>query len=107
MKKTTAKTTKQATAKELTALEKQAKKYRLPMTSTPEELEMRRLKTLKFGTKLLAAGYYYTYKENCYYAAVYEFTGKNTQCDGEIKLIAVSDERFEDDGHAVQWALTH
>ena len=86
-------------------IEKRAKEYRLPMTSTPENLEMSFSKLLTFGNKVLVAGYFYTYKGNCYYGAAYEFTGSNHTCEGEVKLTAVSEERFEDDGHAIAWAM--
>ena len=86
-------------------IEKRAKEYRLPMTSTPENLEMSFSKLLTFGNKVLVAGYFYTYKGNCYYGAAYEFTGSDHTCEGEVKLTAVSEERFEDDGHAIAWAM--
>ena len=86
-------------------IENRAKEYRLPMTSTPENLEMSFSKLLTFGNKVLVAGYFYTYKGNCYYGAAYEFTGSNHTCEGEVKLTAVSEERFEDDGHAIAWAM--
>ena len=51
------------------------------------------------------AGYYYSYKEPCYYGAVYEYTTEDHTCEGEVRLAAVSDERFEDNGHALAWAM--
>ena len=42
-----------------------------------------------------------------YYGAVYEFTGKSRDCDDEIRLVAASDEFFEDDGSAIAWAINH
>jgi len=51
------------------------------------------------------AGYYYAYKEPCYYGAVYEYTTEDHTCEGEVRLAAVSDERFEDNGHALAWAM--
>ena len=110
MKKTTTKTSAKATAKttekELTGMEKLVKEYRLPMTSTPEALEMGRFKVLTFGNKVLISGYRYTFRGNCYYGAVYEFTD-GTTIEDEIRLTAVSEERFADDGHAIQWAMAH
>ena len=82
--------------------------YRLPMTSTPENLGMNWSKILTFGNKVILAGYYYNGRnENSYFGAVYEFAGKDHTCEGEIKLTAVSDEFFEDDGHAIAWAMAN
>ena len=82
-----------------------AREYRVPETSTPEELECRGFKTLIFGKKIICLGYYYTYGKTGHYAAVYEFTGKRTTCEDECKLIALSENTFEDDGHAAAWGL--
>ena len=43
-------------------LKEKANTYRLPMTSTPENLEMSWSRILTFGSKVLLAGYYYEYK---------------------------------------------
>ena len=82
-----------------------ANEYRLPMTSTPEDLEMRWSKILTFGNKVLLAGYYYEYKKPCYFGATFEVTGAGHTCEDEVRLTSVSEERFEDDGHAIAWAL--
>ena len=76
-----------------------AKTYRLPETTTPENLACGWSCTLNFGDKVLLAGYYYR--------AVYAFTTDDHTCEGEIKLTAVSDEMFEDNGHAIAWAMAH
>ena len=82
--------------------------YHLPMISTPENLGMNWSKLLTFGNKVILAGYYYNGRhENSYFGAVFEFTTKDHTCEGEIKLTAVSDEFFEDDGHAMEWAMAH
>ena len=87
-----------------------AKTYRLPETTTPENLETRFFTDsatfLTFGNKTLMAGYYYSGRgQNSYYGAVYEFTTDDHSCEGEIKLTAVSTEKFEDNGHAIAWAM--
>ena len=51
------------------------------------------------------AGSYYAYKETCNYGAVYEYTTEDHTCEGEDRLAAVSDERFENNGHALAWAM--
>ncbi len=89
------------------SLEKKASTYRLPMSSTPENLEMNWRKILTFGNKVILAGYFYSYKEPCYFGATYEFTGSDHTCEGKVRLTAVSEERFDDDGHAIAWAMTH
>ena len=92
----------------MTNLEKNARAYRLPQTSTPENLACSWSCTLNFGNKVLLAGYYYSGRgQNSYYGAVYEFTTDDHSCEGEIKLTVVSDEMFPDNGHALQWAMSH
>jgi hypothetical protein len=83
------------------------KTYRLPNPSTPEDLEMRFSKILNFGETVLLAGYYY----NCpgkpaYFAATYEYLEDGDHdCESTIGLRAVSEVEFEDDGHAIAWAM--
>lgn len=83
-----------------------AEKYRLPKRTTPEELESRFSKILNFGNRVLLASHYYTGMSNpCYFGAVYEHLDDNLTCEGTVWLTAVSDVDFEDDGHAIAWAL--
>ena len=89
-----------------------AKTYRLPETTTPENLETRfftdSATILTFGNKTLMAGYYYSGRNaNSYFGAVYEFTTDDHTCEGEIRLTAVSNEMFKDNGHAIAWAMAH
>ena len=82
--------------------------YRLPSTTTPEELECHWSKVLTFGNKVLLAGHFYNGKNKpSYFGATYEFTGDDHTCEGKIRLRAASDVEFEDDGHAVAWAMTN
>ena len=82
------------------------KTYRLPNPSTPEDLEMRFSKILNFGDKVLLAGYYYNGPgEPAYYAAVYEHLDNDMSCEGTVGLRAASEVEFEDDGHAMAWAM--
>ncbi len=81
-------------------------KYRLPNPSTPEDLEMRRLKVLTYGDRVLVVGFCYNGpKEPGYYAAVYEFLYETTSCEDPVGIREVSEVEFEDDGHAIEWAL--
>lgn len=89
----------------MTDLEKKAHEYRLPMSGTPESIACRWTCNVNFGARFLVAGYYYAYKEPCYYGAVYEYTTEDHICEGEVRLAAVSGERFEDNGHALAWAM--
>ena len=85
-----------------------AKLYRLPETTIPEELACSWNCTLDFGNKVLLAGHYYSGRsQNSFYGAVYEYTTGNHTCEGEIRLTAVSEERFADNGHAIAWAMAH
>jgi hypothetical protein len=88
-------------------LEKLARTFRLPETTTPENLACYWSTTLNFGDKVLLAGYYYRHGENSYFAAVFTHTDSNLSCEGEIRLTAVSEDFFPDNGSAIAWALTH
>ena len=35
----------------------------------------------------------------------YRFTTEDHTCEGEIKLVSISDETFLDNGHAIAWAM--
>lgn len=87
-------------------IEKAVRKYRLPNQTTPEELECRWSKVLNFGDKILVAGHYYNgMGKPSYYGATYEFITTDTSCEGTIGLRAASEVEFEDDGHAIAWAM--
>ena len=79
--------------------------YRLPNPTTPEDLECRWSKVLNFGDKVLLAGYYYRHNKPSYFGAVYEFLTDDHTCEGTIGLYAASKVEFEDDGHAIAWAM--
>ena len=80
--------------------------YRLPNPTTPEDLECRWSKLLTFGDKVIIAGHYYNGKgKPCYYGASYEFLTDDHTCEGAIGLRAASEVEFEDDGHAILWAM--
>ena len=81
--------------------------YRLPNPATVEDLESRGGKVLRFGNKVLLAGYFYNgMNRPCYYGAVYEYLTDDTSCEGMIGLSDVSEVEFQDDGHAIAWAMT-
>jgi hypothetical protein len=83
--------------------------YRLQKTTTPENLEMRMMTgegtILTFGDRILVAGYYYNPNGRSYYGATYRFTTADHTCEGEIELTAISEDTFEDNGHAIAWAM--
>ena len=82
------------------------KTYRLPNPSTPEDLGCRWSKILTFGDKIILAGYYYNgANKPSYFGATYEFLTDDTSCEGAIGLRAASEVEFEDDGHAIAWAM--
>lgn len=82
------------------------KKYRLPNTTTPEDLECRWSRILTFGDKIVMAGHFYNgMNKPCYFGAVYEFLTDDRTCEGMIGLRAASGVEFEDDGHAIAWAM--
>jgi len=90
----------------MTNLDKLARTYRLPQTTTPEDLACNWRHTLTFGNKVLLAGYFFRNRENSYFAAIYTHTDDDLSCEGEIRLTAVSEEFFPDEGHSIQWAIT-
>ena len=91
----------------MTNLEKNARTYRLPETTTPENLACSWSCTVNFGDKVLLAGYYYSGRnQNSYFGAVYEHLDDDLSCEGTIGLAAASEVAFEDDGHAIAWAMT-
>ena len=80
--------------------------YRLPNPTTPEDFECRWSKVLNFGDKVLLAGYYWGGKNKpCYYGVVYEHLDDDLSCEGTIGLRAASEVAFEEDGHAMDWAM--
>ena len=92
----------------MTNLEKKARTYHLPMTTTSEDLGCSWSTVVDFGNKVLLAGYYYNgLKANSYFSAVFEHATADRSCEGKIELKAISNEFFEDAGHALQWGMTH
>ena len=90
----------------MTTINEATRKYRLPNPTTPEDLESRWSKVLRFDDRILVAGYYYNgHGKPSYFGAVYEFLTDDTSCEGTIGLKAASDVMFEDDGHAIFWAM--
>ena len=82
--------------------------YRLPNPTTPEDLECLCIKVLNFGDKVLLAGHYYNGQNKpCYFGAVYEYLDDEEKhdCESTIGLAAASEVEFEDDGHAIAWAM--
>lgn len=80
----------------------------LPLITTIEELATRfsSAKILTLGEWVIMAGYCYNgLNEDCWYAAIYEFTSDGRTCEDTIRFVEVSDEFFPDDGHAVKWAM--
>ena len=82
------------------------KKYRLPNPTTPEDLECRGREVLRLGDQVLLAGHFYNGQTRpCYYGASYELLTDDRTCEGMIGLKAASGVEFEDDGHAIAWAM--
>ena len=82
------------------------KAYRLPNPTCKEDLETNWSKVLNFGDKVILAGYYYNGPGKAsYFGAVYEFLTDDTSSEGAIGLCEVSEVEFEDDGHAMAWAI--
>lgn len=95
----------------MTNLEKKAREHRLPMTSTPENLETAFFTDtavfLTYGNKTLMAGYsYHGRGRDSYFGAVYEWTGDGRTCEDEIRLVGISEGYFPDNGSAIAWAMS-
>lgn len=81
------------------------KYYRFPLTTTMEELDMDTNcygAVLKFGNKVIFAGMNYKGET---LAAVYQSKSGHLDIESEIELIEIADQTFEDNGHAVAWAI--
>lgn len=87
-------------------IEMNAKTFRIPECSTQERLEERWNIVLKFGDKVLLAGYYYTGTGRDWFAAVYRFDSDDQSCEAPIVLRKISQDFFEDEGHAIAWAIS-
>lgn len=83
------------------------KNYRLPNPTTTEDLETRWSKVLSFGDKIVMVGYFCSGPDKpCYFGAVYEYLEDGEHdCESTIGLYTASDVEFEDNGHAICWAM--
>ena len=81
-------------------------RYRLPETTTPENLACNWSTVLNFGNHVLLAGYYYAgLNKNSYFGAIFTFTTADRTCEGEIRLEAISSEMYPDNGSAIAWCI--
>ena len=81
-------------------------KYRLPETTSAEDLACNWSTVLNFGDKILLAGYYYAGRGKAsYFGAIYSFSGEDKTCEGEIRLQKISEELFMDNGSAIAWCI--
>lgn len=88
------------------SISQKARQYRLPNPTTSEDLGCYWEHVLNYGDKVLLAGYHYSLPGTShYFAAIYEHLDNDRSCEGAIGLYAVSDVMFEDEGHAIQWAI--
>ncbi len=80
--------------------------FRLPTITTQEQLESRFHVVVKFGDRVILAGHYCTGEHSpSWYSAAYRFTGPGRSCEDTIVLCRISDQFFEDEGHALLWAM--
>lgn len=90
-----------------TNLTARANAYRLPQTTTPENLEMHFSTVLTYGDRVLVSWYFYSPDHKNHAAAIYRFTTDDHSIEGEVELIEVAAEQFSDNGHAIAWAIAH
>ena len=85
--------------------------YRLQRATTPEDLELKMMHgggtILTFGDRILVAGYFYDPNGRSYYGATYRFTTADHTCEGRVELVSISEDTFEDNGHAIAWAMAN
>ena len=85
--------------------------YRLQRITTPEDLKMKIIHggraILTFGDRILVAGYCYNPDGRSYCGATYRFTTAGHTCEGRVELVSISEDTFEDNGHAIAWAMAH
>lgn len=86
-------------------MEKRAKELRLRKHTTPEDLANEWNTVIKYKDLTILAGYYYTGEKN-FFAAVYEFETCFETVEDRVELIDISEEQFEDEGSAIEWAIT-
>ncbi len=80
--------------------------YRLPNPTTPEDLECRWSKLLTFGDRVVIAGYFSAARTKALLLrGGLRILGDDHTCEGAIGLRAASGAEFEDDGHAIAWAM--
>ena len=61
---------------------------------------------MRFGDKVIVAGYYYNGPgKPSYYGAVYEFLTEDSGFEAEIGLREVGGVDFMDEGHAIECAI--
>lgn len=95
----------------MAALDKRRKELRLRWRETPESLDRLVLHegatTVLYGDKILLAGWNFNgIGEPSWYGAVYETLGDEYQGpETDLGLAAISPGFFEDDGHAIEWAI--
>lgn len=77
----------------------------VPDRSTQEDLDMDYGFALVYGEHVLVAGYRFNALGPCWFGACYEFLSDDHSCEGEVGLRAVSGLDFEDNGHAIAWAM--
>lgn len=93
---------------EMKTMTELAREYRLPNPTTEEDLELRWNTVLRYGNRILLAGYYYSPDGKSWIAAVYEFLDDSkTTCEDPIGIREISPDRFEDAGHAIAWCIQH
>lgn len=64
---------------------------------------------LVYGDTVLMSGFYWNGPHRpAYYAAIYEtIYDHRVEAESDLELIAVSPEFFEDNGHAIEWAINY
>lgn len=81
-------------------------KYRLPETTSAEDLACNWSTVLNFEDKIFLTGYYFMGRGKAsYFGAIYSYTTEDKSCEGEIGLQKISEELFMDNGSAIAWCI--
>ena len=86
-------------------VERAAVKYRIPNYTTKELIEGCGSSAIVYGDCVIIAGYYGARAEGGYWAAVYRHIDEDLSREGTLEMQFASAPEFDDDGHAIEWAI--
>ena len=79
--------------------------YRMETKATQEELEENFSTVIRQWNRVLAAGDFYSKGADCCYGALYMPDEISSSSESKLTLMGISEECFEDEGHAIEWGI--